>query len=305
MPHPATYAPDPPDSSRLLTVHPPRPPHHRPRPLPFRDTFAWLDLLTTILGAPSAVPPELWVQPLDADPKATLVAILRHVQNRIPLIEWEMVDFADSVEELSALHQIPIYPLGFDTCNEDIEGYGPATSLLAHLDGFEVPDLLWCPTRETIPDALNLAPLLPALDALTPPLNGIAVIVAMLHHTTGTMLLDACPSCYAMGLDEMLEWTDDNLTWLEQDAALAERIHKRAFDLEAWVAQKPLARLKTIWQTIRRAHRAFLDAPPVFRGPFTISAEDFVAGKLPTRPKTLVELWADVPIEEGHVSAPL
>ena len=295
MPRPTPYPHDPLDSARLLAIRPPQFPHHCPRPLPFPDTFRWLDLLTTILGAPSAIPTDLWHQPLTADPTATLTAILRHVQTRIPVLEWDMLEDAASPDDLDFLYHIPVYPLGFDTCNGEFESYGPATALLAHLDGFDVPDLLWSPTPDTIPPALNLAPLLPVLDTLPPPLNGIAVIIAMLHHTTGTLLLDACPSCYQMSLDDMLEWTDDNLTWLEQDAALAERIHQRAFALEAWVAAKPIPRLKTIWQTLRRAHRAALATPPSYPGPFTISAEDFVAGKFPLRPKTLVELWGDPP----------
>jgi hypothetical protein len=291
MSHPAPDPPYPLDSPRLLALRPSQVPARRTRPLPFPDTFLWLELLTTILGAPSAVPADLWAQPLRADPQAILRAILRHVQNRIPQLEWDMLDTAESVHDLDFLEHIPVYPFGFDTCNGEFETYGPATALLAHLDGFDVSDLLWSPQPSSIPPALHLAPLLPILNALPPPLNGIAVIIAMLHHTTGTMLLDACPSCYHMSLEEMLEWTDENLTWLEQDAALAHRIHRRAYALETWVATNPIPRLKTIWYAIRRAHRTVLTAPPRPQGPFTISAEDFVAGKVPVRPKTLIDLW--------------
>jgi hypothetical protein len=242
-----------------------------------------LDLLTTVTNAPAAIPPDLWDAPIRSLQADTASDLLKHIctalATRIPFLSWDMPDWDEGIEGLHAFFQIPVVPAGVDTCNGDIDGSGAVLTWIGALCGFAVDDLTY-PLPEELPlelDLLNLAPLL-ATRYAGHPLAGLADVVNILDHRTGTFFLDACPACWQPEMDEGTEWDDENLDWLEQDAARAQVIMDRIDALETWVAQKP-TRIGEVWQAIVDTHT--LEQEAVAR----------------QRPKTLMDVWGSVPLE--------
>ena len=184
------------------------------------------------------------------------------------------------MHRLHSFFQIPVVPAGVDTCNGDIDGSGAVLTWVGALCGFTVDELRY-PLPEAMPQALDLLDLAPLLATRYAglPLAGLADVVNVLDHRTGTFFLDACPACWQPEMDDATNWEDENLDWLEHDAACALAVLERVDALEAWVAANP-ARIWEVWQAIVDTHT--LEQAALAR----------------KRPKTLMELWGNVPEEE-------
>jgi hypothetical protein len=283
MSHPACYpAPDP---SALWLLVPPAP---VTIPRPAQSEAGTLELLVAITGAPEAILPELWnapVHPLEFTEVRTLLQqICTALAKRIPFLHFDFLEWEDDSDSLLHCLHIPVDPVGIDSCNGEVVGYGTVVAWVAALSGYMTDDLPY-PLPEEMPQGFEVWDLAPdiAKRYQGQPLAGLADVIDLLSHDTGTFFLDACPACWYAYADENFTWTDDNIAWLEQDAARALTILERIGALEAWVQADP-ARIGLVWQALVAAY-ADMQAEPV------------------TTPQTLMEVWDLVSDENSGIDA--
>lgn len=266
---PLVYAP----TTWLLTP----PPLPLPRPHLSDQEAMVLELFATITGAPSAIPPEVWQSSVlpHSFPEARnlLKQIYTALAERIPYLHWDFLEWEEDAVVLAHFLQIPVDPVGIDGCNGEVFGYGGVLSWVATLCGYMAEEVPY-PLPEEMPvgfEVFDLSPFL-AKHYEGQPLAGLADIIEMLNHTTGTFFLDACPACWHSHAEDITDWTDENLEWLEQDALRTSAILARVDTLETWVRADP-ARIEVVWQALLEAHT-------------TIQAQAAQA-----RPQTLLEVW--------------
>lgn len=265
----------------LLTLPPPA-----PTPCFSEPEVAILDLLATITGAPSAVPPELWDAPI---PQLSLPAtrdllkqICSSLSERIPFLAWDFLEWEEDTEALFPFRQIPVDPVGVDICNGEVVGCGAVMTWVAAVAGYAT-DTLPYPLPEAMPPGFEVLELTEFVATLHEehPLAALADVIDVLDHTTGTFFLDACPACWHSHDEDITDWTDENVTWLEEDATRALAILERIDALEAWVKAEP-ERMTLVWQALLDAHIA-QEAQEVASSP----------------PKTLIEVWGLAPEGEN------
>lgn len=226
-----------------------------------------LTLLTALTGAPTAIPPDLWHTPVRALSLQATCDLLKQIgmslTERIPFLAWELVEWEEDAEILSHFLQIPVAPVGIDICNGEVVGCGALLTWVAALAGYGVEELPY-PLPDEIPIGFEVAELslLPDVEAANHPLSALADVLNLLNHTTGTFFLDACPFCWQAEGDEITEWTDENLAWLEADAKRTLAILARIEALEAWVKAEPQG-IALVWQTLLDAHAARVAASGV------------------------------------------
>lgn len=257
----------------LLTLPPPA-----PTPCFSEPEVATLDLLATVTGAPSAIPSELWdtrVPQLSLPATRDLLKqICTSLSERIPFLTWDFLEWEEDAEALFHFQQIPVEPVGVDSCNGEVVGCGTVMTWVAALCGY-MTDTLPYPLPDEIPPGFEVLELTEFVATLQEgqPLAALAYVIDVLDHTTGTFFLDACPVCWHSHDEDITDWTDENIAWLEEDATRTVAILERIDALEAWVKAEP-ARMTLVWQALLDAHTA-KEAQEVSASP----------------PKTLMEVW--------------
>lgn len=272
VPHPAPLW--------FLTPLPPPLPHSH-----FSEEQAdSLAVLAAITGAPSAIPVPLWETPLHslalAEVQPLLKSLCTSLSTTIPLMPpslWEMEDIRDV---LHYFHHIPVFPIGIDSCNGDVVGFGSVMCWIGALVGLST-DALDFPLPTEAPPGFEITDLAPVLakEHAGHPLSGLADVVEVLLQDTGTFFFDACPSCWHSFTEDVTTWTDENIAWLQEDALKAQALQARIDALEAWVAADP-QRIDAVWQALLDAYTTYEAALEELRQGF--------------RPKTLVELWGGI-----------
>lgn len=247
-----------------------------------------LEVVVAITSAPQAIPPELWNAPVRYRSSAELRTLLLHLctslSKRIPFLQYDFLEWEEDPDSLFHFVHIPVDPIGIDSCNGEVFGYGPVVAWVAALHGYMTEDLPY-PLPEALSvgfDVGDLAPSITKGDA-TQPLAGLADVIDLLSHNTGTFFLDACPACWYAYADEPFDWTDENIAWLEQDAARTLSILARIDALEAWV-QADRTRMRLVWQTLLEAYA------------------DVQTEAVPT-PQTLMDLWGVDKTERAAIEA--
>lgn len=278
--HPASYS----DSLWLLTPPSCYPTVLPSNPMPAAQTeerLFFLELWASLTGAPSVIPPALWqtgVAALDlAGVGAILEQILTALTTKIPFLWWEPLEYADSVEDLRHYLTIPVAPQGIDMCSGDVIYGTPVLMWVAALCGYGVEDEVY-PLPEDLPQGLEILELAEMVLQLPSehPLAGLTAIIHVLLHSTGTFFLDACPSCWQPHGEDFVDWTDENIAWLADQAAQTNLILARIDALEAWVAEDP-TRIETVLQTLLGTYTPPQPSP---------------------RPQTLAELWGFIPADQ-------